>query len=308
MLSNLDYFEYCRQHPENQFDLTFAFLDKDPHLQEYVNQTKKIKEYLITIKVLKEHNAPEKQIDDYLSKLQTQLGTFSNRSEFVCFAHACDTTLEALKKNFDVLKRISLLYIEKRDITDITPAEWIQALIDSQSSRKKGSKGEKKLLQICYEKGFAIANRWQDLQNVSLAVAKFSKSKKGDFCLENVRRNLSVHFEMNDPNKSPDLILKYRQKWFLIEAKHLNTSGGSQNKQLQELISFIGIKPKKNVHFIAFLDGHYADRLLDTQNANKNSKLAHQQNLILSNLKKHPQNYWLNTAGFIKWLTDLQKT
>ncbi len=52
-------------------------------------------------------------------------------------------------------------------------------------------------------------------------------------------------------------------KIFLCEAKHLNTSGGGQDKQIAELIEVISLKEQnKNISYVAFLDGGYSNVLL----------------------------------------------
>ncbi len=117
---------------------------------------------------------------------------------------------------------------------------------------------------------------------------------------------LWVRLRMNDPNKAPDLLIKKKKKWLIVEAKHLNTSGGEQNKQIQELIDFIAIDEKReDIFYIAFMDGAYSNRLLLANQSLRSSKRKSQRDAIVRNLKKHPHNYWLNTAGFIKFIKDL---
>ncbi len=157
MQSNLCYFDYCIDNPEGDFGKSFIFLEKDPRLKDYVENTKQIKEYLTILKVRMKDKASSSDMDKYFRSLQECLNRYSNRSEFICFAHACDTTLDRLRNDLDLLKKVSSLYIQKRDITELTPYEWVQALIDSQSSRRKGRSGEKKLITFCQNMGFAEA-------------------------------------------------------------------------------------------------------------------------------------------------------
>ena len=50
---------------------------------------------------------------------------------------------------------------------------------------------------------------------------------------------------------------------FLCEAKHLNTSGGGQDKQISELIEIMSLaENSKNIFYISFLDGTYSNILL----------------------------------------------
>jgi len=83
----------------------------------------------------------------------------------------------------------------------------------------------------------------------------------------------------------------------LCEAKHLNTSGGAQDKQIAELIEIISLKEQnKNISYVAFLDGSYSNVLLDDENGG--DKLTTQRKEIKKYLLHNPQNFWVNTAGF----------
>ena len=102
-----------------------------------------------------------------------------------------------------------------------------------------------------------------------------------------------------------DLIIKADKKIFLCEAKHLNTSGGGQDKQIAELIELLNIKENnKNVYFISFLDGKYSNKILD--NSLTGTKISTQRIQIKEFLKNNPNNFWLNTAGFKELFKNLK--
>ena len=83
-----------------------------------------------------------------------------------------------------------------------------------------------------------------------------------------------------------DLIVKYKNKVFLVEAKHLNTSGGGQDKQISELIEILTLKEKiPNISYISFLDGSYPNILLSNNKAG--DKLKTQRKEIKRYLKKN---------------------
>ena len=101
-----------------------------------------------------------------------------------------------------------------------------------------------------------------------------------------------------------DLIIKHHDQFFFCEAKHINTSGGGQDKQLSELIEITNLNEhNKNIHFIAFLDGKYSNILLDEKY--QSPKLLTQRNQIINNLKNNPGNFWVNSFGFKKLFEDL---
>ena len=93
------------------------------------------------------------------------------------------------------------------------------------------------------------------------------------------------------------MFFKLNSKIFLCEAKHLNTSGGGQDKQIAELIEIISLKEKKkNIFYIAFLDGSYSNILLS--DANGGDKLTTQRGEIKKYLLHNQNNFWVNTVGF----------
>ncbi|MFZ9470082.1 MAG: DpnII family type II restriction endonuclease [Rickettsiales bacterium] len=115
--------------------------------------------------------------------------------------------------------------------------------------------------------------------------------------LEMVRKEFNLKIQTKTQNKNLDLIIKSNEKLFLCEAKHINTSGGGQDKQMSELIELLNIKENnKDFYIISFLDGKYSNKLLDDNSLGK--KISTQRNEIINYLKNNKNNYWLNTKGF----------
>ncbi|MCL5674627.1 MAG: hypothetical protein M1501_02625, partial [Candidatus Omnitrophica bacterium] len=262
-------------------------------LQEYIANTKEIKNILITIRTLQNKNENKKVIAKYFSELSKTLGKFSNCSEFACFINACDSFLDLVKNDIILLEKITQRYFAKRILNEVVPEEWIQAILDSNSGRKKGKCGENKLLYILAKYGFQEVTTWEDFFKKQKCVVKFSNI----FSIKNVRKNIGIKLATNKQNKKLDLIIKVNNRLFLCEAKHLNTSGGEQDKQIAELIEIIGLKEQnKNISYIAFLDGTYSNILLS--NKNRDNKLTIQRKEIEKYLLNNPHNFWINTAGF----------
>ena len=173
------------------------------------------------------------------------------------------------------------------------PEEWIQAILDSKAPTRKGKCGEIKLLYILAKCGFQEVKTWEDFFNKRKRVAKFSKI----FSVKNVRKNLGIKLAAKKQNKKLDLIIKINGRIFLCEAKHLNTSGGGQDKQISELIEIISLKEQnRNNSYIAFLDGSYSNILLSDRNGG--DKLITQRKEIKKYLLHNPNNFWVNTIGF----------
>lgn len=232
--------------------------------------------------------------------MKTYIGKYSNCSEFGCFINACDNIIKSVKNEINLLKKITEKYFSKRTLNEIVPEEWAQAILDTNSSRKKGKCGEKKLIYILKRKNFEEIFNWDDFLKTDYCVVKFSKK----FSLKNVRKNLDVKIKTKKQNKKLDLIIKAKDKIFLCEAKHLNTSGGGQDKQISELIEILGLTEKNGISYISFLDGKYSNILLSDDG--HGDKIITQRKEIKKFLIKNPNNYWVNTAGFENLISDLK--
>lgn len=298
--NNLHYFKISKDNQEKLLDDFYVFDDKNIDLSKYIENTKEIKAILITIKTLQDKKEKQAIIGKYFLELSKTLGKFSNCSEFVCFINACDNILNGAKNEITLLKEITKRYFAKRTLIEMVPEEWIQAILDTNSSRKKGKCGENKLINILKKQDFIEVSSWDDFFKTDYCVVKFSKK----FSLKNVRKNLGVKIKTKKQNKTLDLIIKAKDKILFCEAKHLNTSGGGQDKQISELIEIIGLKENNKISYIAFLDGKYSNVLLS--DVGFGDKITKQRKEINKFLKNNPNNYWLNTAGFEKLISDLK--
>jgi len=308
-MNNIKLLKYCIKNPEGFMDKNYMFTKSDPKLNTYKKKTKEIKELLIAIKKVKSKRDVQSILNQLFKELQGKLKRDANYSEFGCFINACDSYMKEVIDNLDLLKKVTDLYLNKRTLNDIVPSEWIQAIIDKGSSRKKGHVGEDKLINILKNKKFAFVKNFLDFKKHKKCVTKFSKS--GDFSNKNIKKNLKISFGKGTQGKTLDLVIKDNKDIYFLEAKHLNTSGGEQNKQVLELIKIINRKPSlKNYHFVAFLDGRYSNIILEVGKKdenifeNKKRKKFQKQELQYSDTKKallrNKSNYWINTSGFNK--------
>ncbi len=298
--SNLRYFEISKNNQEKLLDDFYVVDGKHPELDKYIENSKEIKNILITIRILQNKKEKQAVIDKYFLELSKIIGKFSNCSEFACFVNACDNIIDEAKNEITLLKEIAKRYFAKRVLNEMVPEEWVQAILDTNSSRKKGKSGENKLIHILEEQGFKEVFDWEIFFEINYCVVKFSKK----FNLKNVRKNLSIKIKTKKQNKTLDLIIKAKDKIFLCEAKHLNTSGGAQDKQISELIEILGLSEKNNISYISFLDGKYSNILLG--NNRGGDKITTQRKEINKLLKNNPNNYWVNTAGFVNLISDLK--
>ncbi|TSC90581.1 MAG: hypothetical protein G01um10142_368 [Parcubacteria group bacterium Gr01-1014_2] len=136
-MTSLELFEYCKKNPEEFLDTNYMFIEKDLKIDSYTEKTKIIKIKLIAIKEVSSKKESEKVLGQLFKELQKELGEYANYSEFGAFVNACDSKIEEVFDDITLLKKITKLYLDKRDLNEIVPSEWIQALIDKGSSRKK---------------------------------------------------------------------------------------------------------------------------------------------------------------------------
>lgn len=292
---NLYYFNVSKKNPEKPLDDFYIFEEKHPNLHKYIENAKEIKNILITIKTLQDKREGKEILRKYFLELSNLLGKFSNCSEFGCFINACDSVINFAKNDVVLLEKITQKYFNKRILNEFVPEEWVQAILDSNSSRKKGVCGERKLLHILKGNGFIEVKTWEEFfdNSKNRCAARFSKV----FSLKNIRNKLGIKLSAKKQNKKLDLLIKLGPKIFLLEAKHLNTGGGGQDKQISELIEIISLKEaNKNISYIAFLDGVNSNILLS--DIGSGGKLLTQRREINNYLNSNPNNFWVNTFGF----------
>lgn len=298
--SNLHYFEISKANPEKLLDDFYIFDEKNPDLDKYIQNTKEIKNILITIKTLKTKKENPEIIEKYFLELQKNLGEYSNCSEFGCFINACDNFIDSAKDGADALKEITYRYFQKRILNEVVPEEWVQAILDSNSSRKKGKCGENKLARILGLNGIKEVSDWPEFLRTDYCILRFSKKIN----LKSVYENLNIKIKTKKQNKALDLIIKIGKDVLICEAKHLNTAGGGQDKQISELIEIVGLRGRPGIYYIAFLDGKYSNVLLSGDGLG--DKINKQRQEIARCLKKNSGNFWVNTAGFKALIKDFK--
>ena len=209
---NEHYFKISQDNPEKHLDEFYIFDKKHPGLKKYAENTRQLKDILITIKTLTDKKEKVAVIEKYYQELQKSLSEFSNCSEFSCFVNACDNTLDAVKNDIELLKDITKRYFAKRVLNELVPEEWIQAILDSNSSRKKGKCGEIKLGVILGKTGFKKVESWEEFEKTRKCFAEFSSI----FSMKEIRDRLDVKIKTKKQGKKLDLIMKADDKFFSL--------------------------------------------------------------------------------------------
>ncbi len=300
--TNLEYFELTLQNPEPIFDLNYAHFEEDKNLEKHIQKINTIKEYLITIQKLEQHND---SADKYYQEILKLLKVGTNYSEFMCFLNACDITTNSINiLSINDIKELIQKFFMYRNFNNtfdfsLTPKQWIQAIIDKGSSRKNGKLGEAKISNMLEKYNFIKATTLNKMYESNQAFLQFDKD---NININNINKFFNININLHNQNKLLDIIIKYNNTIIFLEAKHLKEKSGSQDKQIVELINILKHKnisnSKYNIKFIAFLDGIYLNNLND-------QKITIAE--INKNLTNNLTNYWLNTTSLKEFLKNLIK-
>lgn len=117
------------------------------------------------------------------------------------------------------------------------------------------------------------------------------------------KKIIKFNWTKSHQGKLPDLFVSLKGKYLVIEHKHMKESGGGQNKQMVEIIDFIKYK-ENGVSYLVFLDGLFFNKYAKEL---QKGKLKNQYAAIIKNLKNNPDNYFVNTTGFQKYIKRFVK-
>ena len=254
----------------------------------------------------KEKKMMDKVIDNILVLIKNK---YINYSEFVSFWAVVDISYSTFNKignddQKEILQNIVEKYIELRHSVysnyGYSPTT-LQASKDAKAHKESGNLGINKVSEMLNNNGFQKSNADLIDDFTSKGVKKYLESdKKGKKLFKELLNYYGISFfwSSGKDGKMPDFLIRYKDNIFIVEHKHMKESGGGQDKQMNEIIAFIGFSEKKNnIHYVAFLDGTYFNLFSNKKYLGK-GKILNQITNIKNNLEKNKQNYFVNTAGF----------
>ncbi|MBU1132213.1 hypothetical protein KKC32_03130 [Patescibacteria group bacterium] len=239
-----------------------------------------------------------------------------NYSEFVSFWPVVDISCSLFRKmnaeeQLKIIKNIVERYIDLRhnlySSYGYTPTT-LQVGKDAKAHKQSGNSGINKVSAILDKSGFKKVNGEPLEKFIFQGNKKYIQAdKKGKKLFKNLLNHYGIKFfwSKSKEQKMPDFLIKHGEDIFIVEHKHMKEGGGGQDKQINEVISFISFSEKNpKIHYISFLDGLYFN-LFTNKKYFKNGKIFNQVKNIKRNLNKNKQNYFVNTAGFKKLLKEL---
>ena len=311
---NTYYWKYSLKHPESISDKYYTFDKIIVNDKELIKKVEHLRELIISFCVVKNKVAKDEILDEILNVLNSANIQYT---EFVSFWATLDFSYSIYKtipNKKDLLNDILLTYCKRRrklyDKLGYSNVV-IQALFDKGSSRRKSSSANNKLsdiIKIIFNNSIHSIDIESFMKNSVSYIFPDRGGKKvfSDFVK---KINLDIRYSKNTQGKIPDLLIKIRNRFFIVEAKHLKESGGEQNKSVDELIDFIKQKENdKRIHYVSFADGIYFNLFNVNLDHKRNRKTINKISIQKENIEKilatNKNNFFVNTAGFISLLND----
>lgn len=312
MLNNIELFNECLENPVNNID---------PYNREILNKVIIPKENDIPCELLsrnhrlieliceynnynvhgdKSHNVEIIKEIDFCLKFEGM-----NFCPFSQYLMVHDVNYEMYLNVLDVKDKEFILdsYIEdrhqiylNRDYSDII----FQVLSDNYSHKRKGKLGVKKIMKICENFGFEKINSEEQIEKDNYYILPDSDGKK-IFKLILEKYNIHFDFEKNHQGKMPDALIKYGDVFVVVEHKSSKELGGGQDKQMTEIIDFVGYD-ERGIRYVSYLDGVLFNELKEPRDTNK---LYRDKIHILENLEHNRYNYFVNDYGFKKLMNSI---
>ena len=321
MLTNIELFEYSKAHPEELLDSFYAknkiilpmISTEDNNL---TTNNKKLLDLITAFSVLNKNykksftdNTVQNIINDIISILDTT--TNINYSAFVQFfmvhnfTYSIYQTLSADDKKYLIYEMLKKYCSERHSLytehgyTNVI----LQVMCDNYSHKRNSKTGIEKVLSILNNgRIFSHLDKSENLLEQDNYYFLPDKGDKKIFETFLDVLNLKMESRNIEQNKLPDIVFKTGGKYYVFELKTMKEGGGGQNKQIVEVAYFIKFtEDNPNVHYITFLDCNYSNVIFH----DNSPKVAAQRNDIIKALQDNPGNYFLNTAGLVKFIDEI---
>ncbi len=319
-MKNLDYFKYFETQREPQFDSYYAksvvvipkhkaeINELTINNAELIKQISAFSTLYINQKLRKNNKQIQRIVNDVIGILDSTPNV--NYTAFSQFFMVYNSTYSLFKKmsveekqDF-VYKMLEKYSKERHDMyleygySDIV----MQVISDSYAHKRKSVASIQKILAILSPYGFSHVKSMKKFKECSCCYFLPDKGEKKLF--DNFLKEFSIMMKSREHGKRPDLVLKYKHRFYIFELKTMKGKGGGQDKQMVELDTFIKYSEKnKNVHYVTVLDAEYANAL----GVAKSGKLLSQKKAIQKALIKNPGNFFLNTYGINKFCANTFK-
>ena len=326
-MNNKDYFKYSQENVDGILDFSkpegmlVISKQKEDKPTELMEANKKLINLITTYETEKNLNiADENHLNNIVGEIckiidstkQINYSPFCSYLQVIGYSYSSYITdKDSLENNekIELMKQLINLYIENRHNMYLSHGYSDQALqvnSDNASSRRKGKTGIDKMLNILVPLGFSSGKKLLDFESqTGLVYILPDKGDKDLFIKLIQKKDIQFEFRKTRQNKNPDMVIKIANDIYIVEHKLTNGGGGSQNMEINEIISFISYtETKNNYHYISCLEGNFFQKL---NGNNQEPKAKEQYQNIITNLNNNLNNYFVNGKGFKKLIEDLVK-
>lgn len=321
-MDNKDYFKYSQSHDDDIVDFSkpegMLVINKNSSepATSLMKANHELIELISTYKTLVNSSFSQNDINKIVDKIISIIETTNliNYSSFCVYlqvvgysysSYCSEKNAMTIDDKRELMEQLLKLYISNRHDMYLYHGysdQVLQVQSDAASSRRKGKTGIEKMEEIMKPLGFVRAKTILDLKHKNYC---YLLPDKGDLELFNRFLNeceICFEFRKTRDNKSPDMLLKIKNDYYILEHKLTNGGGGAQNAEINEIIQFINFKERNpNWHYISCLQGNFFKKLNEN---NKEPRTATQYKNIMSALELYPLNYFLNGKGFEKLIND----
>ncbi len=324
-MNNLDFFELSVAKCKMNFDFSnpqgIVVIPKEKGVDnELTKANRELIEYITAYKVVRDDDAVSKE---YKEKLIYEIMRIIDTTDHINYSSFCVyfqvlrlswNSFEDAKRfgtlsdneRAELLRNVVDLYIENRHDMYLSHGYsdvLLQVQSDCSSARRSRSIASNKLCDIMSNYNFKFASNYQEFMSGN---SYFFPESNVSLLLEIMENNsIDYNFRKSRDNKNPDLMFKVNDQFYILEHKLATGDGGAQNLEINEIISFVGEdESNTNVHYISCLE---SNKLGMFTSVNSDLKTKTQYTNIINNLKKHPNNYFVNEFGLEEIIKSIVK-
>ena len=319
MKTNIEYFEYSKNHPEALLDPFYAkSMVVIPSTKEEKNllteNNEKMIKLITAFSVLDDYKKDENDetvqqiVDDIINILNnTPNINYSAFTQFFMVYNSTYSIYQSLKNDqkkklvYEMLKKYCNERHEMYTSHGYSNA-ILQVMCDNYSHKRNSKSGIDKVLGILDPYSL---NRLTSSAYIESMDDYYFLPDKGDKTIfENMLLKLKMKMESRniEQNKLPDIVFKHNGHYYICELKTMKEGGGGQNKQIVEIAYFIKFTEENDkIHYITFLDCNYSNTIFH----DLSPKITQQRNDIIQALNNNKSNYFLNTEGIIEFVREL---
>ncbi len=320
-MNNLDYFEASTTHKEGLIDPDYHLavdrriipLTKEEN-NELTTSNLNVIRYISSVQTMIEDlgfKLDDPKVEKTLSLIVAELNTkgmnFSAFCQYFNVHNMNYSVFQELKysEKIEVLKFIIKPYIDTRHkmyeshgYSNIV----LQVMSDNYSHKRKGTYGTNKisflLESLNIQDLMKKSNKSFNQDTFFLLSDKTGKAMYKKFAS---MHGIKLHDEGKATEKYPDAFIKIGKHYFIVEQKNMKENGGGQDKQTVEITDFISRTPEfEGLHYVTFIDGIYFNQI----DKNATAKTLQQYTDIIGALAKYKSNYFVNSFGFKKLISD----